>query len=54
MKHYDYLIVNTSGLYGSTFACRAKKEGKVCYDLKSMDSFQTRFVGYIFEHLLDV
>lgn len=31
-----------------------QKEGKVCYDLKSMDSFQTRFVGYIFEHLLDV
>ena len=29
MKHYDYLIVG-AGLYGATFACRAKKAGKKC------------------------
>lgn len=29
MKHYDYLIVG-SGLYGATFAYRARKAGKLC------------------------
>ena len=29
MQHYDYLIVG-SGLYGSTFAYKAKQEGKTC------------------------
>lgn len=29
MKHYDYLIVG-SGLYGATFAYRAKQKGKNC------------------------
>lgn len=29
MKHYDYLIVG-SGLYGSTFAYKAKQAGKTC------------------------
>lgn len=29
MKHYDYLIVG-SGLYGATFAYRAKQSGKSC------------------------
>ena len=29
MKHYDYLIVG-SGLFGSTFAHLAAKEGKSC------------------------
>lgn len=28
-KHYDYLIVG-SGLFGATFACLAKKQGKRC------------------------
>lgn len=29
MKQYDYLIVG-SGLFGSTFACMAKRQGKKC------------------------
>jgi len=29
MKHYDYLIVG-AGLFGSTFACEKKKQGKTC------------------------
>ena len=29
MKQYDYLIVG-SGLFGATFACLAKKQGKEC------------------------
>ena len=29
MQHYDYLIVG-SGLYGSTFAYKAKQAGKTC------------------------
>ena len=29
MAHYDYLIVG-SGLYGATFAYRAKQMGKKC------------------------
>lgn len=43
MKQYDYLIVG-SGLFGSTFACMAKRQGKKCLVMISVHSWVAIFI----------
>ena len=43
MKQYDYLIVG-SGLFGSTFACMAKRQGKKCLVIDKRHSWVAIFI----------